>query len=200
MRAATMIALAIKLSSYGQTLTAPERERAITELGSSRKLLLDTIAGLSENQWRFKPASDRWSVAECVEHIALTEDYYWTLIDGKLKTGAPEPARREEVKDKDDFVLKQMPDRSSKRITAPTLEPKGRWATPAAALAHFQQSRQRLVDYVRTTNDDLRDHFQAHRAVGLIDAYQWVLLASGHVRRHVQQIEEVKATPGYPKN
>ena len=83
-------------------------------------------------------------------------------------------------------------------LKAPALEPKGRWKPPEA-IAHFQKSRDRLITYVRTTQDGLRVHFQSHRAVGLIDGYQWILLASGHVRRHVEQIAEVKAHPSFPK-
>lgn len=200
MRLTALVAAAAgALCCYSQVLVMAERERASAELEASRRLLLDAVAGMSASQWRFKPAPERWSIAECVEHVALTEDFYYDLIIGRLRNSPAEPAKREEVKGKDDEVLAKMPDRSSKRVTSPALEPKGRWPTPAEAVKHFQQSRDRLVNYVRTTRDDLRDHFQAHRAVGLIDGYQWILLASGHVRRHVQQIEEVKASPGFPK-
>ena len=32
------------------------------------------------------------------------------------------------------------------------------------------------MDYIRTTNDDLRDHFFDHPAFGTLDGYQWLLL------------------------
>ena len=195
---AALLAVTMPMCANSQPLDQAERERAATELKASRQLLLSAVAGLGDKQWRFKPAPDRWSIAECAEHVALAEDHYYELITGKLRNSPPEPSKRAEVKGKDDVVLEKMPDRGSKRITAPALEPKGRWLGPAETLDHFQKSRDRLVHYVQTTNDVLRDHFQTHRAVGLIDAYQWILLASGHVRRHVQQIEEVKASPGFP--
>ena len=37
-------------------------------------------SGLSEAQWNFKPATNRWSVAEVTEHIAATEDMLMNLI------------------------------------------------------------------------------------------------------------------------
>ena len=195
---AVLLAVTMPMCANSQPLDQAERERAVTELKASQRLLLSAVAGLGDRQWRFKPAPGRWSVAECAEHVALAEDHYYELITGKLRNSPPEPSKRAEVKGKDDVVLEKMPDRGSKRITAPALEPKGRWPGPAETLDHFQKSRDRLVHYVQTTNDVLRDHFQTHRAVGLIDAYQWILLASGHVRRHVRQIEEVKASPGFP--
>lgn len=157
---------------HSQVLNKGERKRAAAELEASRKVLLRTVSGLSEAQWRFKPASERWSIAECVEHIALAEDHYYELITGKLLKSAPDSAALAEARGKDDVVVKQMSDRSSKRIAAPALEPKGRWARPSEALGHFQKSRDRLIRYVRTTKDNLRAHAQSHRAVGLIDGYQ----------------------------
>ena len=35
--------------------------------------LLAAVASLSPAQWTFKPAPDRWSIVECVEHVALAE-------------------------------------------------------------------------------------------------------------------------------
>ena len=55
------------------------------------------------------------------------------------------------------------------------------------------------MDYIRTTNDDLRDHFYSHPVFGPLDGYQWLLLLSAHSARHTEQIEEVKADPSFPK-
>lgn len=195
---ALLLAGMLAQGGHSQTLNKGERQRAAAELEASRRLLLRAVSGLHEAQWRFKPAPDRWSIAECVEHVALAEDSYYELIVGKLLKSAADPKKLAEVRGKDDLVVKQMADRSSKRITAPALEPKGRWARPSQAVGYFQKSRDRLIRYVRSTKDSLRDHTQAHRAVGLIDGYQWILLASGHVRRHVEQIQEVRAHPSFP--
>ena len=187
---------ALAAAAMAQPLTDGERRRAIGELEASRKALLDTVAALTPDQWTFKPAPDRWSIAECVEHIALAEDSYFRLITGRLAKSPPEPEKRAEVLGKDDEVLRKMPDRSSKRQTSQALEPRGK--TPQEALDHFRRSRERFLEYVRTSSDDLRNHFAAHRAVGLIDGYQWVLLAAGHTLRHIDQIREVMRDPKFP--
>ena len=56
------------------------------------------------------------------------------------------------------------------------------------------------MDYVRTSNDDFRDHLGPHPVFGALDGYQWILLLSAHSERHTKQIEEVKADPGFPKD
>jgi hypothetical protein len=53
----------------------------------------------------------------------------------------------------------------------------------------------RLLEYVRTTEDDLRDHYVERQRC---DAYQWALLISTHEQRHVLQIREIKADPKFP--
>ena len=54
----------------------------------------------------------------------------------------------------------------------------------------------RLLEYVRTTTDDLRSRLVERQNC---DAYQWALLISTHEQRHVLQIREIKAHPNYPK-
>ena len=150
--------------AQGQPLSRVERDKAAAELRASEKLLLAAVAGLSDAQERFKPSPERWSVLECVEHVALTEDSYWDTIR-KLLESPTAPEKKAEVAGKDELVLRVMPDRTSRRVTAERLEPRGRWKTMDEVLAHFKRSRARLLAYAGTTTDDLRTHFASHRAV-----------------------------------
>src|SRR5438045_3372548 len=68
------LVLTIAAPAFGETLTQGERERAMSELHATRKQFLDSVAGLSDAQWNFKPAPDVRSVAEVAEHIAVSED------------------------------------------------------------------------------------------------------------------------------
>jgi uncharacterized damage-inducible protein DinB len=181
-------------------LTAQEREFALQQLQTTRDNFLKSIAGLSEKQWTFKPAPDRWSVAEVSEHIAVAESTIFGLIQHRIMQSPAAPEKREQVKGKDQMILERMPDRSHKAQAPEILRPTGRWATEAELTKAFEDSRQATMDYVRTTNDDLRDHFYDHQAFGTLDGYQWLLLISAHSARHTEQIEEVKADPNFPKN
>jgi hypothetical protein len=51
---------------------------------------------------------------------------------------------------------------------------------------------------MKATTDDLHGHGGPHPVFKMLDGYQWVLLLSGHSARHTAQIEEVKASAGYP--
>jgi DinB superfamily len=182
------------------TLSAAEREAALNCLQATHDAFLKSIAGLSEKQWRFKPAPDRWSVAEVSEHIAVSESSIFGYVHGQIVASAAAPEKRAEVKVTDQQILTLVPDRSHKAQAPEFLKPTNRWATREELIKSFEDSRKATMDYVRTTNDDLRDHFGQHPMLGTMDAYQWILLISAHSERHTKQIEEVKADPNFPKD
>lgn len=181
-----------------QTLTQDDRDRLVAHLEKTRKALADATAGLSAAQWNFKPAPDRWSVAECVEHLALSEDLIFQRVTERMLKSPAEPERKEATKGKEDLILKVIPDRSQKFQAPEPLVPRGKWATPEEALRHFRESRAHSIEYVKTTQDDLRGHFFDHPVVKTLDGYQWLLLMSAHTQRHTAQLLEVKANPDFP--
>jgi uncharacterized damage-inducible protein DinB len=198
--AAICLGVASLAQTAPQTLSAPERESALAELQRTHDKFLQSIAGLSEKQWAFKPGPDRWSVAEVAEHITVAESALLGLVQKQLMMSPAAPEKREQVKGKDEIILQRVPDRSHKAQAPEFLRPTGRWATEADLTKAFEENRKATMDYVRTTNDDLRDHFFDHPALGTMDGYQWLLLISAHSERHTAQIEEVKADPNFPKN
>jgi type II secretory pathway pseudopilin PulG len=181
---------------FAATLTQTERDRAIAELTASRQQFLDSVAGLSPAQWSFKPDEKTWSVAECAEHIALSEDLIFGSVT-KIVQGPAAPDKKSAVTD--DFILTAIVDRSHKFQAPDALQPKHTFATPQDIVDHFKQSRERTIAYVRDTQDDLRGHFFDHPVLKTLDGYQWILLLSAHSQRHTAQLNEVKANPNFPK-
>ena len=202
------LVLTLALASVAQTTTtsAPatlspeEREAALKNLQATHDAFLKSISGLSEKQWRFKPAPDRWSVAEVAEHITIAESTILGAVEKQIMTSPADPGKRAEVAGKDEMILTRVPDRSHKAQAPEFLKPTNRWATEADLIKAFEDERKATMDYVRTTNDDLRDHFGPHPTLGTLDGYQWILLISAHSERHTKQIEEVKADPNFPKD
>ena len=81
---------------------------------------------------------------------------------------------------------------------AAALEPKGKVVPKAQAVTDFETTRAKTLDYVRTTQDPLREHGSG-TPPQVTTAYQLVLMLSGHTERHTAQLLEVKASAGYPK-
>jgi hypothetical protein len=183
----------------GEPLEQGRRDFAMSNLHATRKMFLDATADLTPAQWSFKAGPDRWSIAECAEHIAVAEDFIWGMVD-KLVAGPPASAEMiAQTKGKDEMLVKMVPDRSHKFQAPEPIQPKKLLSDPTEYVARFKASRDKHIAYVETTQDSLRDKVGPHPAAGPLDAYQWILLISGHTERHVMQILEVKADPNYPK-
>ena len=192
----SFLALALAAAPlFAAPLDQEQRDFALSSLHASRKAFLDSIAGLSEAQWKYKPAPDRWSVAEVAEHVILTEDLLFGLQQKTLQSPAVPERKVDHAADQ--AVLDRMADRSQKRKNPEELTPTGRFATPQEAAQAFREKRDHTLDYARTTQDELRTHLFKGPA-GEMDAYQLLLMIAGHTNRHVAQINEVKATAGYP--
>lgn len=181
-------------------LTGAERKFAIDYLSSTKKDLLKSIKGLSEAQLNFKSSPEAWSVAECVEHIALSETNLFQMIQGTLKAPA-EPAKRSEVKLSDEEVFNAITDRSYKVKTQEAFVPWGKFGSHEATVKEFLAKREANMNYIRTTSDDLRNHFFTFpvEALGTLDSYQLFFFMAGHTDRHRLQIEEIKSHPDFPK-
>lgn len=180
------------------SLTKQERKFAVGHLKETKNNLLQSVKGLSEAQLEFKPAPDKWSIKECVYHIALSESALWGMLDATMKKEAT-PEKRTQVKLSDEDILKGVNDRSTKRTAVEMLQPgKAPWKNTAEALDAFKADRTNHIKYTKTSTEDFRNHM-TELAFGWMDAYQVILVVSGHTARHTKQIEEIKADPAFPK-
>ena len=181
-------------------LTQEERDRAIEYLKQTEHEFVAALEGVSDAQWKFKATPEKWSIAETAEHIAVSEDRVWESVSNKIIKSPPAPERRAEVLNKEEMILKMIPDRSRKVNAPEQLHPTGRWATKAELMKHFQETRAKEIAFLTETKVDVRSHFAEHPFVKTLDAWQWLLLNGAHGKRHTAQILEVKADPNYPKS
>jgi uncharacterized damage-inducible protein DinB len=200
MRLTALICLVPLLFTQGaidQPLSQKDRDAAVRYLEDTRSRFLSSLEGLSDAQWTFKAGPDRWSIAETAEHIAVSEGVIMQLITEKILKGpkaAPGTARPPDEK-----IIAVITDRSAKAQAPEMLRPTNRFASRDALAKDFVASRQRTIDFMKTTPEDLRAYMAPHPAMKEIDAYQWVLLTAAHSARHTAQIDEVKAASNYPR-
>ena len=197
-RSLVLVGVLMALTVGSAAQTQEERDRAVKYLNETRAKVMEATKGLSVAQLNFKPAPDRWSVAEVAEHIAAAEDMlYGTIQDQVMK--APARPAGEDVKAVDEFVLAAIPDRTHKAQAPEALKPTNRFASLEGTLKHFNESRDKTVGFVKT-GQGLRDHAVDSPLGKKLDAYEWVLFIAAHSERHTKQILEVKADPNFPKN
>jgi hypothetical protein len=193
----TVAFAAMSFNNPTTALTDAERKQATQLLQGTKDALVKKVSGLSAEQLNFKPDQNAWSVAECVEHIAISENNLFGFCQMALKEPA-DPSKRSEVKMSDEAIVKMITDRTEKRKTQEAFEPTGKFGSFEATLTEFKTKRDNNINYVKTTQDDLRNHYNDF-PFGKIDAYQTILFMAAHSKRHIAQIEEVMNNPNFPK-
>jgi uncharacterized damage-inducible protein DinB len=181
----------------GQSLSSAERGRLVDYLTTSQELLEEAVRDLSPEQWSYKPALDRWSVAECVEHLALAEQTIFGVVHRALDAPPVKPVDPKTVRERDQIILRLATDRSEKFSAPEQLKPTS--VPVEESMRTFRQRRGSTLEFARSSHRDLRGHAADHPLFKNADTYQWLLLAAAHVERHVNQIRELKAVPGFPR-
>jgi hypothetical protein len=176
-----------------------ERKKALDWLQESRQEFLAAIDGVSEEQWKWKPAPERWSVGETAEHIVLAEAMLFNFVEQAVNSPA-NPDWEEQTKGKTEFIERVMAPRLGKAQAPEPIVPTGK-LTQAEVKVRFEKQREKIVKFASETQVALKEHTAVHPfpVFGTLNAYQWLIYVPLHTMRHDKQIAEVKATQGYPK-
>ena len=175
-------------------MTPEERQKAAAFLDETRDNMLRATKGLSPAQLQYKPAPDRWSVAECLEHATIVE----TFVLGNIHNAIKETAASPKTDMTDEGLVRMVTDRSGRSRAPERIVPTGKIPCDQV-LSEFEAARKRMSEFVSSTNVPLRQFAFPHPRFGQVDCYQWVLLAAGHGDRHRKQVEEVIADAGFPR-
>ena len=183
-------------SIVGHELTRQERDAAIKYFKETGDYFSSHIKGLSEAQLDYKADPDQWSVRDCIEHIAVSEAFIFSVVDNLLKQPA-NADKKAEIKFTEEMLKTALLDRTKKGQAPEPLKPTGKFKTADDAVAAFTKAREANIRFLDTTKEPLRDHLMPHPFFGMLDAYQWMILLSGHTKRHTLQIEEIIAAKSY---
>lgn len=186
------------MSRTDARMTDDERAKVVRLLEQTRDDFLAAVDSVTDAQWDFRPSADSWSIGSIAEHLGLVERRLFGQVERALGT----PANQDwasGVGDKDGLVTTMLGDRGARRDAPAASVPSGTVGR-AEALRIFGERRAVSLSFAQTTGRPLRAHtLDHHRAlVGALDAYQWLLYIPLHHQRHLAQIADIKASPGYP--
>jgi hypothetical protein len=158
-----------------------------------------SVTGLNEAQENFRPAPDRWTIAENAEHISIVNSGFLRLTYKLLKQAEADP--KPAIAD-----LELLP----VTMTAEGELKPDKWSAPEMVLPQggvrvadaMAKNRSAIDDLFnlrsRLESVDLSEQTWNHPALGQLNLYQWLLLLGEHEERHRLQIEAVKASAGFP--
>ncbi len=122
------------------TISKSERSKALDHLKQTNSELVKAVKGLSMEQLNFKPAGDAWSIAECMEHIAISENNIFGIVTMTL-ANEPDPSKRTEVSFSDDQMLGFIESREQKVKTRKDFEPTQKYGGFEGSLNEFKMRR-----------------------------------------------------------
>jgi hypothetical protein len=209
-----------------EALSETDRTFLVEYLVRTQRMFRDEISGLTEEQWRFKPLPQRWSVAECAEHIVLAERWLMSQFHETFAK-TQEPAyifhwRKPRPRPKDFRVVPRSEraeayrdriaretDRSKVDPSRPpegdppeaSLAPAFRYSAPEEAITALDAVRGETIAFVRTTRLDLYNNYvYPGTSTLLLDGFEYLLRVPAHAERHIAQMQEVKAHARFPSS
>jgi hypothetical protein len=193
MRMSLVVAFVLILRTVpaGAQITDLERQRLLAHLQMTAGWLEDEVSALSTAQLNFRPSANAWTILEVLDHLVVVGQIYWDDLQGATPVGSGRAGMMSDVD-----VLWYGVDRTNRETALRTEEPSRKLRDLAAGVADYRRQHTRLLEYVRTTRDDLRRRFVERQNS---DAYQWALLISTHDQRHILQIREIKSHAKFPK-
>ena len=165
------------------------------DIDATRARLLQTVEGLSADEQNFRPAPEKWSVAEVVEHLSIIESRVARLL-GKLleKAEAEAGAGSAGAAFAPVSVAEFVEASRAQKLEAPeNVRPAG--APLADSLEALRDSRAALHALrPRVEQTDCAAARFPHPIWGPLNLYQWLLFVGAHEARHIAQIEALKET------
>lgn len=173
------------------SISGKERKFAMNLMKSTKTDALKNISNLSHAQLDFKMSKVDPSVRERIYQIAISENNMWEWMQATLKAPA-NSEKRLEVKLTDDQVVKFGLYKGDEiKISGRTSFKSIQYKSLNEAIADFKQKREKLIEYIKTTTEDLRDHI-IQTPIGWIDGYQLYLLIACQSNSNMQQIEKIR--------
>jgi hypothetical protein len=186
-----VVVLMLRAVPAGAQLTDLERQRLVAHLEMTASWLEDEVSGLSTDQVNFRRSANAWTILEALDHLVVVGQIYWQDLQGATPVASGRAGMMNDVD-----VLWYGIDRTNRETALRTEEPSQKLRDVASGMADYRKHHARLLEYVRTTRDDLRRRIVKRQNS---DAYQWAMLISTHDQRHILQIREIKSHAKFPK-
>jgi hypothetical protein len=154
---------------------AKDKLDCLDQLEATPAILRGLMCELSGEDARWKPAPDRFSVAEVLAHMSHSEGHcYRARLDRFLAEEMPE----------------LEPDDASSYYDL------YHDADPEDAFDHFEEQRETNVEFLRTLAPEAGERRAVHRAAGVITLaqmlHEWVMHDLGHIRQVAELVRARK--------
>lgn len=164
-----------------------------------------TFGGLSAAQLNWKPSAERWSIAQCFDHLITSNEGYLPIIE-KVRGGTKKTRFLERLPVlpglAGKLLIKSLDPASTRKLKAPKNFEPAQSDISASVIDDFVAQQDKVIEGMKSTS-----HLDLNRIVitspavsfvtySLLDAYRIIVV---HERRHFQQAQRVAAEPAFPE-
>ena len=157
-----------------------------------------TVANIPPPDLVKVPSPDRWSIAQVLEHLVLTERSIARLLT-RLFTDAVSNGLGPETDTRPILAAidtRRITDRSVRNVSPDALRPPGK-VDPIVALASLKETRAELGAAAAIGDGRaLGEIIRPHPYLGPINGYEWIAFVGAHIARHHEQIRETARLVG----
>ena len=158
---------------------AAHKRPCLDQLEATPEILRGLMTGIDEEDARWKPAPDRFSIAEVLAHLSHSEGHCYRLrLDRFMTEDRPE----------------LEPDDAQMHLDL------YRNADPEDEFDHFETQREDNLDYLRDLPVEAFERKAIHKSVGEITLnqmlHEWVLHDLGHIRQVAELVRARKFLAG----
>lgn len=182
----------------------PELQSYLEQLAVIDHRVQTLLDGITEQQLNWRPAPERWSVGECVDHLTVTgtrllERIEPAIANAKLARRLSDgPFRYGPI---NRWFIQTLDEKAAKKIkTFPIYAPSASNNKEQVA-DEFSRFHRRLSGAIQSANGvDLKSTKVRSPAVRLLNLSlgAWFAATLAHERRHLAQASGVMQEPGFP--
>ncbi|WP_242057587.1 DinB family protein [Halobacillus yeomjeoni] len=154
-------------------------------IDEKRKEIIEFTEKLSEEEAHQKPAEEKWSILEILEHLYLMEEMVVYRMKQSLKQGDLQQATEKPVH--------KTVDRTRKVEAPESVQPKGEFESLEEAMDRLEKTREATMFLIHNKDKEvLQNRIYPHPSFGDMNLEQWVEFIGWHELRHLEQMKEVK--------
>ena len=180
-----------------------------TLIRDARTIADDTHASfgnLSASQLNWKPSAERWSIAQCFDHLITSNKDYLPIIES-VRTGKKQSKFWERLPLWPDLagklLIKSLDPASTRKLKAPKNFQPAQSDVSETILDDFVAQQEQVIEGMKSTSHlDLEKIIVTSPALSfvaysLLDAYRIIVV---HEKRHLQQAKRVAQEPAFPRS
>jgi len=175
----------------------------ITEANNIAAETKSTFGALTPTQLNWKPSAERWSVAQCFEHLLTSNKGFFPRVDGVIAGIKPTFWQRMPVLPglAGRLLIKSLDPKSTRKIKAPAKFQPAQSDISPAVLDDFVDMQAKIVEKMKATEHLNLDKIIITSPVAsaitysMMDAYRVIVV---HERRHFEQARRVTEEGAFP--